>query len=58
MWDALINLGIFALIGLTLALPVILYARYTRDDEPGGNRFLGMFVDGFRDKDREDERRR
>ncbi len=47
METVLINIGIFFLIGLAIALPYLLYARYTRADEPLGNRFLGFFVGGF-----------
>ncbi len=50
METVLINIGIFALIGLSLALPYLLYARYTRRDEPMGNRFFGFFIGGFRDR--------
>ncbi len=54
METVLINIGIFALIGLSMALPYLLYARYTRGDEPMGNRFLGFFVGGFHDKNGND----
>lgn len=48
METVLINIGIFFLIGLSMAVPFLLYARYTRADEPLGNRFFGLFVAGLR----------
>jgi hypothetical protein len=48
MATVLISIGIFFLIGLAIAVPVLLLARYTRADEQWGNRFFGLFVEGLR----------
>ena len=45
----MINLGIFVLIGLAIAVPVLMLARYTRAAEPWGNRELGLFLEGLRE---------
>jgi hypothetical protein len=54
METVLINIGIFLLIAVAIALPVVLLARYTHRDEPAGNRFLGLFLGGLSDVEKKD----
>jgi hypothetical protein len=48
MASVLISNGIFFPIGLAIAVPGLLLARYTRVEEPWGNRLLGLVVEGLR----------
>ena len=52
MVNVLLNLGMLAIIGIAMAIPILLLARYTRSDEPLGNREMGLFARGLaKDKD-------
>ena len=47
MVDVFLNLGMLAMIGIAMAIPVLLLARYTQTDEPLGNRHIGLFARGL-----------
>lgn len=50
------NLLALVLIALSIAVPLWLFVRFTRPDEPAGNRFLGLLIQGLgrRGRDRKD----
>ena len=49
MVNVLLNIGMLAIIGIAMAIPILLLARYTRTDEPLGNRHIGLFARGLKE---------